>query len=55
MFRKHRKEVDKQAEVCHMIEEKEARELVIRNNEAAAARERGMSCQCPKLFEASHL
>jgi len=41
-FRRHRKEVDKQAEVCHMIEEKEARELVIRNNEAAAARERGM-------------
>jgi hypothetical protein len=41
-FRQHRKEVDKEAEVCHMIEEKEARDLVMRNKEAAEARERGM-------------
>lgn len=41
-FRQHRKEVDKEAEVCHMIEEKEARDLVLRNNAAAEARERGM-------------
>jgi hypothetical protein len=40
-FRKHRKEVDKEAEVCHMIEEKEARDLVLRNSQAAEARERG--------------
>jgi hypothetical protein len=40
-FRKHRKEVDKEAEVCHMIEEKEARDLVLRNQEAAEARVRG--------------
>jgi hypothetical protein len=41
-FRQHRKEVDKEAEVCHMIEEKEARDLVLRNNAAAEARERGI-------------
>jgi len=40
-FRQHRKEVDKEAEVCNMIEEKEARGLVLRNNAAAEARERG--------------
>lgn len=39
-FRKHRKAVDKEAELCHMIEEKEARDLVVRNHEAAEARER---------------
>jgi hypothetical protein len=39
-FREHRKEVDKEAEVCHMIEEKEARDLVLRNTAAAEARER---------------
>jgi hypothetical protein len=42
-FRNHRKEVEKEAEVCHMIEEKQARDLVLRNHEAAKARERGMS------------
>jgi len=36
-FRNHRKAVDKEAEICHMIEEKEARDLV---NAAAEARER---------------
>ena len=41
-FREHRKEVDKEAEVCHMIEEKEARDLVLRNTAAAEARERGI-------------
>jgi hypothetical protein len=41
-FRKHRKAVDKEAEVCHMIEEKKARDLVLRNTVAAEARERGM-------------
>ncbi|TVY59373.1 hypothetical protein LCER1_G001100 [Lachnellula cervina] len=40
-FRKHKKEVDKEAEVCHMIEEKEARDLVLRISAAAEARERG--------------
>jgi hypothetical protein len=40
-FRKHRKEVDKEAEVCHMIDEKEARDVVLRNSQAAEARERG--------------
>ncbi|KAE9367461.1 hypothetical protein N431DRAFT_348615, partial [Stipitochalara longipes BDJ] len=39
-FRQHRKTVDKEAELCHMIEEKEARELVVRNQAAAEARER---------------
>ena len=39
-FRKHRKVVDKEAELCHMIEEKEARDLVVRNHAAAEARER---------------
>ena len=39
-FRNHRKAVDKEAEICHMIEEKEARDLVVRNNAAAEARER---------------
>lgn len=38
-FREHRKEVDKEAEVCHMIEEKDARDLVLRNTAAAEARE----------------
>lgn len=33
--------MDKEAEVCHMIEEKEARDLVLRNSQAAEARERG--------------
>ena len=42
-FRNHRKEVEKEAEVCHMIEEKEARDLVLRINDAAKARERGMN------------
>ena len=53
-FRKHRKEVDKQAEVCHMIEEKEARDLVLRNHAAAAARERcmyGTGGSSPKAFK----
>jgi hypothetical protein len=40
-FRQHRKTVDKEAELCHMIEEKEARDLVVRNHAAAEARERG--------------
>jgi hypothetical protein len=40
-FRQHRKGVDKEAELCHMIEEKEARDLVVRNHAAAEARERG--------------
>jgi len=35
--------VEKEAELCHMIEEKQARDLVLRNNEAAKARERGMN------------
>jgi hypothetical protein len=39
-FRQHRKAVDKEAELCHMIEEKEARDLVVRNYAAAEARER---------------
>jgi hypothetical protein len=39
-FRQHRKAVDKEAELCHMIEEKEARDLVVRNHAAAEARER---------------
>ncbi|RDW62396.1 hypothetical protein BP6252_11829 [Coleophoma cylindrospora] len=39
-FRNHRKKVEKEAELCHMIEEKEARDLVLRNTEAAKARER---------------
>jgi hypothetical protein len=39
-FRQHRKVVEKEAEICHMIEEKEARDLVVRNNAAAEARER---------------
>lgn len=39
-FRQHRKAVDKEAEVCHMLEEKETRDLVHRNSEAAEARER---------------
>ena len=39
-FRQHRKIVDKEAEVCHMIEEKDARDLVVRNHAAAEARER---------------
>jgi hypothetical protein len=42
-FRNHRKEVVKEAELCHMIEEKQARDLVLRNNEATKARERGMN------------
>ena len=40
-FRKHRKAVEKEAEICHMIEEKEVKDLVLRNNAAAEARERG--------------
>ena len=40
-FRMHRKGVDKEAEVCHMIEAKEARDLVLRNSREAEARERG--------------
>jgi len=43
-FRQHRKTVEKEAQVCHMIEEKEMRDLVLRNSEAAKARERG-SCR----------
>lgn len=39
-FRQHREAVDKEAAVCHMIEEKESRDLVLRNNEAAEARKR---------------
>jgi len=39
-FRQHRKAVEKEVEICHMIEEKEARDLVLRNNAAAEARER---------------
>lgn len=39
-FRRHCEEVDKQTEVCHMIEAREARDLVKRNIEAAEARER---------------
>ncbi|PMD18939.1 hypothetical protein NA56DRAFT_576182, partial [Hyaloscypha hepaticicola] len=39
-FRKHRKSVEKEAEVCHMIEEKESRDLVLRNNALAEAKER---------------
>lgn len=40
-FREHRKLVEKEAEVCHMIEEKESREMVLRNNALAEAKERG--------------
>lgn len=40
-FRQHRKAVEKEAEICHMIEEKEARDLVVRNQATAEARERG--------------
>ncbi len=50
-FRKHRKSVEKEAEVCHMIEEKESRDLVLRNNALAEAKERGdlpTSFQCPQ-------
>lgn len=39
-FRTHRKLVDKEAEVCHLIEEKQNRDLVQRNEEIARARER---------------
>ncbi|KAF4638043.1 hypothetical protein G7Y89_g25 [Cudoniella acicularis] len=46
-FRKHRKEVEKEAELCHMVEASQARDLVLRNNEAAEARERGTSNQPP--------
>jgi hypothetical protein len=42
-FRNHREQVENEAEVCHMIEEKLARDLVLRNHEAAKARERGWS------------
>ena len=45
-FREHKKKVDKEAEVCHMIEEKEARDLVLRNTAAAEARERGIFKAC---------
>jgi hypothetical protein len=41
-FRLHREAVDKEAGVCHMIEEKESRDLVLRNSEAAEARKRGL-------------
>lgn len=40
-FRRHRRAVKKEAELCHMIEEKESRDLVVRNHAAAEARERG--------------
>ncbi|KAH6684268.1 hypothetical protein B0J14DRAFT_572528 [Halenospora varia] len=39
-FREHRKTVEKEAEVCHMLEQKEARDLVLRNEALAKARER---------------
>ncbi len=41
-FRQHRKALEKEAGLCHMIEEKESRDLVLRNAEAAKARERGL-------------
>jgi hypothetical protein len=40
-FRRHRKSVEKEAQVCHMIEEKESRDMVLRNNALAEAKERG--------------
>lgn len=39
-FKLHRESVDKEAGVCHMIEEMESRDLVLRNSEAAEARKR---------------
>jgi hypothetical protein len=42
-FREHRKTVEKEAELCHMLEEKEHRELVQRDRAFAKAKERGKS------------
>lgn len=40
-FRNHRKAVEKEAEISHMIEEKKSREMVLRDRQAAEMRMRG--------------
>lgn len=49
-FRDHRQAVEKEAELCHMIEAAEARAIVLRDRALAEARERGNCKHAATLF-----